>query len=119
ADASGSNEDEVLGPGDEVQLAQAADEPSLDAGLAVEGKSFQTPGLGQLGLLDAPGQGLVLTIVPLRPQQAQEKLPVGKVLLFGQREGLLEARGHGAQVQTAQQLVQLVAHESQSPGKRK
>src|SRR6185295_19290613 len=92
ADAGRTDADKVLGSGDEVQLAQAADEPSLDAGLAVEGKSFQAPGLGQPGLLDAPGQGLVLAVVPLGPQQAQEKLPVGKVLLFGQREGLLQAR---------------------------
>src|SRR5215207_1553759 len=57
--------------------------------------------------------------MPLGPQQAEEKFAVGKALLLSQSEGLVEDFGDGSQMQAAQQLIELVAHDGWSPSKRK
>jgi hypothetical protein len=58
---------------------------AIDPGLAGERETGQRPELGQLGLLDAPGQSGLLAVVPLRAQQAGEELGVGNIFFLGSR----------------------------------
>src|SRR5262249_39695410 len=66
ADARRSDEDDVLGLGDEVELGEAADLLRVDARLALEGEGLERPFLGELRALDAPGERGLLLPVPLR-----------------------------------------------------
>jgi len=78
-----ANENDIFCFGEEVQFGEGADLFAADSGLAVEGKGFQRPAFGQVGAPDAVLQGLLLSVVPLRTQQAGEELGVTDVLVFG------------------------------------
>ena len=65
--ACGPNKHEVLGLGDEIELAECPHLLRVDAGLPFEGKRFDRPLLGQLRLFDPPGQRRSLSVMRLRP----------------------------------------------------
>src|SRR5690606_521810 len=81
--AGPTDEDDVLGAGNEVEAGKLADLPARDTGLPLEGEGFDCPLLGQSGTFDAPVERRLLLMMPLGAEQAQQKLAVGGLLLKG------------------------------------
>ena len=100
--AGGSDEHEVFGAWDEVELGEGADVSPIDFRLQVEGEGFEAPGLGQLGLSGAPGECLLLAGLPLRPQDAEQEFVIAQGLLFGAGDLLVEDLGDAPQMEAAQ-----------------
>jgi hypothetical protein len=107
-----SDEDDVLGLGDEIQFGKRADLSSVDPGLFGVWKGLEGPKLGHLGAPDPPGECVFLARMPLGPEQAQEELVVGNV--FGLRlfELLGVDLGDSSEAQVLEQLLEFFSHGS-------
>ena len=66
ANAGRAYQDEILGATDEIQSAQLANHPGLDAGLAIEREGGQRPFLGHARMLDATADAALDLVLVLR-----------------------------------------------------
>jgi hypothetical protein len=116
-----SNEDEVLGLGDKLEVGKCADLFGVDAGLPFEGEGFNGPRFGQSGLFDPPRQGGLLPMMVLRAEEPSEEGAVRELVLLGMRQLVVHDGGNLLQVEIPQQLLDLVGHDSgsSSPGAKR
>src|SRR2546427_790085 len=102
---------DVFGFRGKLEFGERADLLGVDARLAFEGKGFDGPRLGESGLCDPPRERGLLAMVILRAQQAREEGAIGELVFLGVPELVLDDRGAFLQVQTPEQLLDLVVHE--------
>ena len=105
-----ADEHDVLGLGDELQFGEGADLALVDRGLLFVGKGLQAPGLRQAGRADPIGQGRLLAVVPLGPEQPGEEFLVGGLGLGRFRQFLVQDVGYPAEVQVLEQLLDIILH---------
>ena len=110
ADTGFTDEDEVLGLGDEGELSKGADLTLFDAGLDLEGEGFQGPGFGQLRALEPCGKGCLLTGLPLGTQQLGDEGYDGRAIALGGGEIFVEVSGDRLELQIDQELLEILIH---------
>ena len=108
ADACGSDENDVLGFGDEVELGEGAKLAARDTGLLFEGKRLEGPLLGKPSPFDSPGESGLLSMMPLRPEQANKERFVSELGFVGVSEILVEKLGDSLEMEVFEELFELV-----------
>ena len=74
-------QDEILGAADEVQCAELANDPGLDARLAIEWESGQRPFLGHACVPDPALDAALDLFLVLRTEQADEQFLIARLRL--------------------------------------
>ncbi|MDP3214668.1 MAG: hypothetical protein Q8S73_11225 [Deltaproteobacteria bacterium] len=108
ADTRRPNEDDVAPLGDEVELGELPHDGLGDAGLPGEGEGVERPPFGHLRALDAGLDAVLALVIKLLAQETREEVAVARVGLLGAGELARDDGPRPRQLETREQLIQLV-----------
>src|SRR5215470_294205 len=111
----GTDKDDVLPLGDEVELAELLDRGLVDGGLRRPGEGLERPALGQLRAIDPVLEAPLLLELVLLAQQARVEFGVARLGLLGACELALDDLTHRPHLQVLEELFQIIIHELSSP----